>query len=129
MPARARVHWIGVTTALAAVFAAPAGASAQAERATPLPGVAPAPPYGIGRAESDFRLDHPGGGPHFAPGASAAAPLRPGMRADGRSTTVCPMPVAAVGSDSADMPRWTADRTAPPMPVAPSGCVNPLRRP
>lgn len=91
-------------------------------------------PYGVGRAPQRSELAPSGPGRHFGPPSPAVAPrqlsIAPGVRADGRTDVACPMPVAPASRDSAEMPRAAADTVAPAvaMPVAPGGCVNPLRR-
>jgi hypothetical protein len=92
-------------------------------------------PYGVGRATQRFELASSGPGPHFGPPSPAGPPrqvtIARGARADGRTDTMCPMPVAPASGDSAEMPRAAADSLASaavPMPVVPGGCVNRLRR-
>ena len=90
-------------------------------------------PYGIGRPSADQALSAGVLGSRFVTDSAPAptAPLPPGVRADGKPTTVCPMPVAPAQGDSAPMPTASGGSTASQerMPLAPAGCVNPLRSP
>ena len=95
---------------------------------------APAPveaPYGIGRPSPGQELSALALGSRFLTGSgrAATAPLPLGVRADGERKAVCPMPAVPAQGDSAPMPTASVNSTAPPerMPLAPSGCVNPLR--
>ncbi len=85
-------------------------------------------PYGIGRPSPRHELSAAALGSRFLTGSApaAAAPLAPGVRADGERRTVCPMPVAPAQGDSSPMPMARIDSTtsSEAMPLAPAGCVN-----
>ncbi len=118
-----------LATAVAFTGAAPAAAQ---DRSPDL-AAAPSPieaPYAIGRPSADQPLSAGVLGTHFVTDSAPAptAPLPPGVRADGKPTTVCPMPVAPAQGDSAPVPTASGGSTAlrERMPLAPAGCVNPL---
>ena len=116
--------------ATAVAFASALPAAAQS-RSLDLAG-APSPieaPYGIGRPSAGQALSAGVLGSRFVTDSAPAPPatLPPGVRADGKPTTVCPMPVVPAQGDSAPMPTASGGSTAlqERMPLAPEGCVNP----
>jgi hypothetical protein len=118
-----------LATAVAFAGAPPAAAQGRSLDLAAPPSPVEAP-YGIGRPSAGQALSAGVLGSRFVTDSAPAptASLPPGVRADGKPTTVCPMPVEPAQGDSAPMPTASGGSTAlrERMPLAPAGCVDSL---